>query len=254
MKSANRTVDNMLGNITAAHRRVKHHNGGQRAIARLAAGAVALLVATSCAPAPSGPGGGQTSGSARAIYTVAAGAHAASIFGEPAPISAFTVVSQRSFLLSLNASAVYTLADTADQLDWNKLPGFSDCGTLDLSQNGAMFGWRWRPDLSPARLELAAYANTNGVHQWSPALATMSEADLNAPSELKYSVGIDSSNPAQYRFRIEGFVGSTSIDVSATLARACPGVGDDGLKWASGLYFGGTSVAPHAVTATMREL
>jgi hypothetical protein len=41
-----------------------------------------------------------------------------------------------------------------DQLDWNKLPGVSDCGQLDLAQDGFMFAWRWRLDLTPNVLEL----------------------------------------------------------------------------------------------------
>ncbi len=68
-----------------------------------------------------------------------------------------------------------------DQLDWNKLPGISDCDQLDLSVDGVMFGWRWRLDTSPKVLEITAYATTRArtskpLRRWSRSTPLISRA------------------------------------------------------------------------------
>lgn len=191
-----------------------------------------------------------------ALYTVPVGAHGATLqFNRPGnPLALFTTTAGRDYLFRFNASAMYVLTrptDPSDQFDWNKLPGLSDCGTLDLSVNGAMFGWRWRLDLSPRVLEITAYANNNGTHLWSDMpLFTLDAADLAGDVPLRYRVWLDGS---YYRFAVSGSVRGRTIDVTTTLPRACPATGKNGLKWASGLYFGGTSVAPTAITGWVSE-
>lgn len=192
-----------------------------------------------------------------ALYTINVGAHSASISGGTAgnPVSLFTTVPGRDFQFRFNASASYVLTrptEPTDQLDWNKLPGLSDCGTLDLSVNGAMFGWRWRLDTTPNVLEVTAYANNAGKHLWPPTpLFVLDAADLASDAPLRYRVWLDGS---QYRFQVAGTVRGRVINASATLPRICPGTSAAGLKWASGMYFGGTSTAPSKITGNVSEI
>lgn len=189
-----------------------------------------------------------------ATYTIAAGDHDAHLTDRTPrnPIDGVVSVVGRDYALILDDSAMYEIVapvEPDDQLDWNKLPGLSDCGTVDLAVDGAMFGWRWRPEL--AVLEITAYANTASVHRWLPApLLILDPDDLAARAPLRYRVarGADS-----YTFAIAGELRGRVVDVSASLPRRCSETERDPLAWASGLYFGGTSTAPHAITARILE-
>lgn len=189
-----------------------------------------------------------------ATYTIATGAHDAHLTDRSPknPTDGVTSAIGRDYDFILDPSAIYTLTnptDPTDQLDWNKLPGFSDCGETDLSIDGAMFGWRWNVDLSV--LELTAYANNASVHLTPDApLFTLAADDLAARSPMHYRVWRE---PTQYRFEVTGEVRGRPVDVSATLPRRCADAELDPLAWASALYFGGTSTAPHEITAQIHE-
>ncbi|MEO8702761.1 MAG: hypothetical protein ABI867_22140 [Kofleriaceae bacterium] len=191
-----------------------------------------------------------------ATYRIAPGAHSADLENrEPRnPIDGVVDVTGRDYELALDVTAMYVLtapAQPQDQLDWNKLPGLSDCGEIDLAADGAMFGWRWRVDLSPPVLEVTAYANNAGTHlSVEPPLLTLDADDLTSATPLRYRVarGID-----RYVFSVEGSVRGRAIEASATLPRRCNEMPRDPLAWAGAFYFGGTSVAPHLITAQMRE-
>jgi len=191
-----------------------------------------------------------------AKYTLPPGAHAATVAQNGAPrlpLAGFTTVSARSYQFIFDATAMYVLTNPTqpdDQLDWNKLPGLSDCGQLDLSADGLMFGWRWRPDLSPPVLEIAHYANNGGTHLYPSApLLSLDETELRAERPLRYELGIDATG---YRFRIHGDLGARTIDVTATFPRRCTS-STSSLKWAAGFYFGGTSTAPQRITGWVLE-
>lgn len=176
-----------------------------------------------------------------ATYTIAAGMHESIVTDRipKDPIDGVTDVTERDYELALDRSAIYDLG-TDDQLDWNKLPGLSDCGEVDLAKAGAMFGWRWRVDLQV--LEITGYANVAGVHCTLDApLVTLDADELDAL--LTYRVA---RTDTAYVFSIGA--------VSGELPRGCAGAPLDPLAWASSFYFGGTSVAPHAITARMHEL
>ncbi len=191
-----------------------------------------------------------------ARYTIAPGSHAATVAQNGAPrlpLAGFTTVSARTYQFRFDATAMYVLTNPVqpdDQLDWNKLPGLSDCGQFDLAADGLMFGWRWRPDLSPPVLELAHYANNGGVHLYpSVPLLSLDETELRAEAPLTYELAITSTD---YRFHVTGNIGARVIDVTATWPRRCTST-TTGLKWASGFYFGGTSTAPQRITGWMLE-
>lgn len=189
-----------------------------------------------------------------ATYVIAAGQHSAQLIDRSPknPIDGVVSVVGRDYELALNPSAIYELTDPTqpeDQLDWNKLPGLSDCNTIDLSVDGVMIGWRWRPEV--AVLELTAYANNAGVHLTpSSLLFTLDAADLAADEPLTYRLW---RTTASYEVTVSGSVRGRTIFAEASLPRRCTEVELDPIAWAGAFYFGGTSVAPHEVTARIRE-
>ncbi|HUQ00947.1 MAG TPA: hypothetical protein VM261_00570 [Kofleriaceae bacterium] len=191
-----------------------------------------------------------------ATYAIEPGQHDATISGgtDDNPLRGFQTIAGRDYQLAFDPSAAYVLTqptDPDDQLDWNKLPGLSDCGTIDLAVDGAMFGWRWRVDLAPPVLEVTAYANATRVHQWPPdPLFALSADELAADAPLRYRVWPDGD---VFRFAVTGAIGARVIDVTAELPRACPATPVLDFKWAAGLYFGGTSVAPSRISARVSE-
>lgn len=220
--------------------------------AGIVAAAVIATVGLAGCRAPDTPSGWSS-------YTIEPGAHSASVYrplGVTGPLEGWVSPggASRTYDFVLTPTAEYVLTSPTqpeDQFDWNKLPGFSDCGDFDLARNGAMFGWRWRTDTSPQVLELVPYANANGVHQYpSSALVTLDGDDLAANEPLTYSIGIDGSN---YRFAIGGTIRGRTIHETASLPRSCPGTPENAGKWYSGYYFGGTSTAPSRTYAYVRE-
>jgi hypothetical protein len=191
-----------------------------------------------------------------ATYVIPPGRHDADIEGgtPDSPLRGFQTIAGRDLRFAFDPSAAYVLTEPTepgDQLDWNKLPGLSDCGTIDLSVDGAMYGWRWRVDLDPPLLEVTAYANATGVHQTPPdPLFTLTAAELALDAPLRYRVWPDGD---VFRFTVSGAVADRAIDVSTTLPRACPATPASDFKWAAGLYFGGTSVAPSRITGRVAE-
>ena len=194
-----------------------------------------------------------------ALYTIMPGAHGALLTttGAGDPPSSFTSgASGRDYDLAFDGSAIYTITkpvEPGDQLDWNKLPGLSDCGTIDLAADGVMFGWRWRLDTVPNVLEVTAYANDAGKHLTPPQpLLTLDAGDLASVTPLRYRLTMDG---ALYRFAVTGTMRGRTIDATAILARRCATTPPSGLsvQWAAGFYFGGTSTAPSAITSRIFE-
>lgn len=171
-----------------------------------------------------------------ATYTIAPGDHTATVERPELknPIDGVTDVAGRDFELVLDASAMYVLTEQpADQFDWNKLPGLSDCSTC-----GAMFGWRWRVDAVPPVLEVAAYANNDG-----------------APDERRHGA----VHPRRQRSRGRGAVARPRLARADALPvrgvrrdpraghrrlrepRRCTETPTASLAWAGAVYFGGAA-------------
>jgi len=192
-----------------------------------------------------------------ALYTIPVGEHYAYVtMGQPGnPTDGFSSSAGRDYLFRLNQSAEYVLTHPVqpdDQFDWNKLPGLSDCGTVDLSVNGAMFGWRRRLDTTPNVLEVTAYANNNSVHLTpNTPLFTLDDADLASDTPIHYRVWLDGN---QYQFAVSGQVQGRTINATTTLSRACSTEPATSLKFAAGFYFGGTSTAPSQITGYVSEI
>jgi hypothetical protein len=187
------------------------------------------------------------------LYTIAPGDHDSHLSDrEPKnPIDGVTSAIGRDYDLVLDPSAAYVLTmpvEPQDQFDWNKLPGLSDCNETDLSQDGAMFGWRW--NIADAVVEITAYANNASVHLETATLVTLSADDLAATQPLHYRVAREQTD---YTFAISGEINGRAVAASGTLPRRCTDIETDPLAWAAGFYFGGTSTAPQTITAKIHE-
>lgn len=205
-----------------------------------------------CLPAFPAP----VAGTGWSRYDIAVGAHSATVTrgaSATSPKAGFSTASGRRYHFAFDPTAAYVLTNPTqpeDQFDWNKLPGLSDCGQLDLSQDGWMFGWRWRTDLSPRVLEVTAYANNAGTHLTPPTpLLTLTAAQLDERVPLWFDLGI-SPDGQRYEFRVAG---PGRRHATTTLPRRCTGTSTTVFKWASGFYFGGTSTAPTAIRGWVNE-
>ncbi len=195
-----------------------------------------------------------------ARYTIPLGGHAATIAMNGAsmsPLAGFSFATGRAYEFLFTPSAMYELTNPTqpdDQLDWNKLPGLSDCGQVDLAQDGFMFAWRWRLDTMPRVLELAHYANNAGTHLYpAQGIVTLEEADLIAEEPLRFELSIGGAGNTRYLFHISGTINGRVIDVTAEHPRRCGSTSTGGFKWASGFYFGGTSTAPQPIVGYVHE-
>ncbi len=152
--------------------------------------------------------------------------------------------SSLSYQFAFNSTARYTIA-SADQLDFNKLPGVADCGSVDLSRNGVMFGWRWNPTTNT--VQISPYANAQGVHEYKDnfpttvAMVELDMADIQSFAPLKYDIQIEGK---KYLFSITGTLPSGRIvNAQSTLPRGCDG-SESRFKIGSHFYFGGNQTAP----------
>lgn len=215
-------------------------------------------ITTSDAATDSGVDSGD-SVSSWSLYTIAIAAHSATISNAAsgAPIDGLVNgTTGRDYRFAFDPSAEYTLTAPVqpnDQMDWNKLPGISDCNQIDLSADGVMFGWRWRLDTTPKVLEITAYANDSSTHLEAAPLVTLDADDLASVTPLHYRLWIDG---AHYQFSISGNMRGRSISETATLARECTTTATSTLElqWAAGFYFGGTSVSPSIITGHVFEV
>lgn len=138
---------------------------------------------------------------------------------------------QLHFDLTFDSSAIYTSILPDNQADWNKVFGFSDCGTHH-QQNSLRLGWRWNPS---AGIELATYTYLDGVRSfWI--IDTIQVHDT-------INVRLIKQNTADY---------STWINWSGYQeARGCTGITPSYLLYP---YFGGDEPAHDTVRIHIRWL
>lgn len=212
-----------------------------RTAPRIAALGLCGLVAAACI-APPPPGFSQ--------YRIDVGSHVASVLvgdGARAPLAGVTTASRRTVTVELNPSFRYVITrpvEPGDQWDYNKMPGLSDCAQFDLARDGLMWAWRWNTE--DEVLELATYANNASTHLFGETVATFSAAQLDAKPSVTLGIEIRADD---YLFTYRH--GSTTRSISMT--RRCADTSVGASKWASGLYFGGTSTAPSIIWANVKE-
>lgn len=140
-----------------------------------------------------------------------------------------TSYSQLNFIAKFDSTAIYSNVNPYNQLDINKLYGFSDNGSTH-QQFSARFGWRW----SDNALRLFGYVYNNGVRD-SKELGTVSIG-----SENNCSIKVTAKN---YVFSLNGKMDSlprTSTTVKANGYKLYP-------------YFGGDETAPHIIYIWIKE-
>jgi hypothetical protein len=175
---------------------------------------------------------------------------------------------------AFNLTAIYKHARQVDGRDyqgsWNKLPGFSDCGQLNMLYSGAMFGWRWDPVND--RLEVNPFANAftgepNKLGQCVEGGGCKPNHHQDAASGVKGPAPwvikrneLNAFNPLTYRIEIKGKTYLFSIKDTKgkvlrewTTPRKCDNK-PNALKLGSNLFFGGQLMAPHEVSAYIKGL
>lgn len=140
-----------------------------------------------------------------------------------------TSYSELNFIAKFDSTAIYSNVNTYNQLDINKLYGFSDNNSTH-QQFSARFGWRW----SDNALRLFGYVYNDGIRS-SKELGIVS---IGAENSCSLKV-----NPKSYVFSLNGKVDSlprTSATTKATGYKLYP-------------YFGGDEVATHNIYIWIKE-
>ena len=158
------------------------------------------------------------------VYTIRAGNHNSISRNEP-----FTGTGINTTVV-FDESAIYTLEETNDQADINKLLGFSDC-TQHHQSESARIGWRWYED----ELQLLAYAYLEGDLHFQ----LMGAVPINTEIDLQI---IATSNSYE-------FSGTGLESVSLERTSDCE-AGENYWLWP---YFGGNQVAPQDITIRLKR-
>lgn len=158
------------------------------------------------------------------VFTIPAGSHNSIIRNEPFTGTGIDIK------VIFDESAEYTLEETSDQADINKLTGFSDCAQQHQSES-ARIGWRWFND----ELQLLAYTYIEG----NLSFELMGAVALNAEVDLSIRIVGDT-----YQYSGTGLQ-------SVTMQRSsnCE-TGENYWLWP---YFGGNQTAPQAVKIQMKR-
>jgi hypothetical protein len=141
-----------------------------------------------------------------------------------------TNYNELKFIVKFDSTAIYQTVSSDNQLDVNKLYGFSD--NNDQHHNfSARFGWRW----SNGALRLFGYVYNNGIFSYEELGA------INIGTEYSCSIKV---TPTHYIFTLNE--GSINMPRASTTATAV------GYKLFP--YFGGDEAAPHDINIWIKEL
>ncbi|WP_149243752.1 hypothetical protein [Dyadobacter sp. 32] len=143
--------------------------------------------------------------------------------------SLFTSSSIR-FQAIFDSSSIYQTAAPENQVDINKLIGFSDCSTHH-QQNSARFGWNWYNNA----IQIYAYNYVAGQRQ----VKELGAVEIGTTNNFKIAT---SGN--NYIFTLNG--------KEQTMPRHC--AGGVGVSYKLLPYFGGNEIAPHDITIKVRFL
>jgi len=140
-----------------------------------------------------------------------------------------TSYSELKFIAKFDSTAIYKTVDPYNQLDINKLYGFSDNSTTH-QQFSARFGWRW----SDNAVRIFGYVYNNGVREYKE-LGT-----VKIGTENNCAIKVTTKN---YVFSLNG--------ITDSLPRASTGVKANGYKLYP--YFGGDETAPQNIYISIKE-
>lgn len=157
-------------------------------------------------------------------HTIAKGQHSSNISnlqtGEYAEIN---------FTVRFDSSAVYSTVDASNQLDINKLYGFSD-NDKHHHEYSARFGWRW----SAGALRLFAYNYNDGI------VSSKELGTVEIGKEIECGIRVDGAN---YVFILNGRTTSMPRAAKTALAKG----------YRLFPYFGGDEPAPHNIRIWIKE-
>ncbi len=139
-------------------------------------------------------------------------------------------VSELKFTVKFDSSAIYQTIDPANQVDINKLYGFSD-NNADHHLFSARFGWRWKNN----ELQIFAYIYNTGIMSFQQ----IGVANIGLENNCSIKVSGNS-----YIFSMNGY--------SVTMPRAS--TTSTGLGYKLYPYFGGNEMAPHDIRIWIKEL
>jgi len=137
---------------------------------------------------------------------------------------------EMKFVVKFDNSAIYQTIAPVNQLDINKLYGFSD-NNQDHHQNSARFGWRWNQNA----LELFAYVYNNGVQ------SDKYLGKVNIGDEINCAIKVAGN---QYLFTLNG--AQTTMPRASTTEMA--------VGYQLYPYFGGDEMAPHEIKIQIKNL
>lgn len=157
-------------------------------------------------------------------YTIPQGEH----YSDNSKLLMLSDISELKFIVVFDSSAKYTSAFPENQLDINKLYGFSDNNTQH-HENSARIGWRWNEN----ELQLFAYIYNNSVRSFQ----YIKSVPIN--DEINCSIKIEAN---KYIFAVDG----TTIEMPRF------STSPNGYKLYP--YFGGDEVAPHKISIRIKEI
>lgn len=153
-----------------------------------------------------------------------------SFYSDKSAYKVFTYDSLK-FISCFDNSAIYQTKDPVNQLDINKLYGFSDNQTFHQYYS-ARFGWRWSND----SLRLFGYCYNNAVRSF---------VELCTTKVNKLGTCVIAIKNGNYLFRVNGRIKGT-IPRAAMLPKP--------YGYMLYPYFGGTEPAPHIVKIYIKEI
>lgn len=157
-------------------------------------------------------------------YTIYKGDH----YCDKSVVKAFKE-SSLSYIVKFDSTAIYATENKNNQLDINKLFGFSDHSTSH-HENSARFGWRWNSH----SLWLFAYIYRSGERSFEQL------APIEIGKEYRLTIHVREN---EYQYLID--------DLEFLLPRESGSPQADGyLLWP---YFGGDEVAPHDINIWMQR-
>ncbi len=135
-----------------------------------------------------------------------------------------------SATVTFDSSCIYDVG-ALDADDWNKVIGFGFVGSKDQSLDGvpphqvdgARVGWRWNAQRHCIDLGAYIYVEGNRID------FKVAEAALNTPTKMTIKIDYDR--------KVYQVLGGKTV----------PFTHDKSFAYNTGLYFGGTQVAPHRI-------
>jgi hypothetical protein len=152
---------------------------------------------------------------------------------EPSPARKFGLLispSEVSATVTFDSSCIYDVG-AVDADDWNKVIGLGFVGSKDQpldgvpphQVDGARVGWRWNAQRQ--RIDLGAYIYVEGQR----IDFKVAEVAINTPTKLTIKIDYDR--------KVYQVLGGKTV----------PFTHNKSFAYNTGLYFGGTSVAPHRI-------